>query len=184
MTRELSVILFLCVVCLFCSLGLFAPEWSQGLFALCLLSVCWHEDIIVILSPVSLSVAWDVRVIRVISLGVLISFGVSGYLGLCGYYFRRAFWDGSVIITSVGFDRVRTLHLALIRFALLLPVWSCDLVVIRCFLGLDMLGLWALSVRFCGVLMVIGLGGLLGYLGLLMLVRSLNLLDLYMWLGL
>ena len=36
-----------------------------GLFALCLLSVCRH-DIIVILSPVSLSVAWDVRVIRVI----------------------------------------------------------------------------------------------------------------------
>jgi hypothetical protein len=37
-----------------------------GLFALCLLSVCLHEDVIVILCPVSLSVVWDIRVIRVI----------------------------------------------------------------------------------------------------------------------
>jgi len=75
----------------------------------------------VILCLVSLSVAWDVRVIRVIW-GFSFIRGFSGYLGLCGYCFRRAFRDGSVIITSVGFDRVRTLHLALIRFALLLPV--------------------------------------------------------------
>ncbi len=38
----------------------------MGLFALCLLSVCLHEDIIVILCPVSLSVVWDIRVIMVI----------------------------------------------------------------------------------------------------------------------
>ncbi len=31
-------------------------------------------------------------------------------------------FDGSVIIASVGFDRVRTLHLAFISFSLLLPV--------------------------------------------------------------
>jgi membrane-bound ClpP family serine protease len=60
-------------------------------------------------------------------------------------------------ITSVGFDRVRTLQLGFISFALLLWVWSYDLVVIRCFWVLDILGLWGLSVRFCGVFMVIRL---------------------------
>ncbi len=74
-----------------------------------------------IVCPVSLSVVCDIRVIRVIW-GFNFIRGFSGYLGLCGYYFRRAFRDGSVIITSVGFDLVRTLHLALIRFAFLLPV--------------------------------------------------------------
>ncbi len=34
--------------------------------ALCFLSVCLHEDIIVILCPVSLSVVWHVRVTRII----------------------------------------------------------------------------------------------------------------------
>ncbi len=36
-------------------------------------------------------------------------------------------FDGSVIITSVGFDRVRTLHLTFISFSLLLP---CDGVIL------------------------------------------------------
>ena len=39
---------------------------------------------------------------------------------ICGYIFVIAFRDGSVIITSVGFDRVRTLQLGFISFALLL----------------------------------------------------------------
>ena len=45
-----------------------------------------------------------------------------GFLGFCGYIIVMAFRDGCVIITSVGFDRVRTLQLAFISFALLLPV--------------------------------------------------------------
>jgi hypothetical protein len=80
--------------------------------------VCLHEDIIVILCPVSLSVVWDIRVIRVIWGFYLIrGFGFLGFF--CGYYFVVAFRDGSVIITSVGFDRMRTLQFALISFALL-----------------------------------------------------------------
>jgi hypothetical protein len=50
-----------------------------------------------------------------------------------------------VIITSVGFDRVRNLMLAFTSFALCAftssVIVSCDLVVSRCFLGLDILGL-------------------------------------------
>jgi hypothetical protein len=75
----------------------------------------------VILSPVSLSEAWDVRVIRVIwGFNFIERFRV--FTVFCGYNFRRAFRDCSVFITSVGFDRVRTLPLAFISFALLLPV--------------------------------------------------------------
>ncbi len=92
----------------------------MGLFALCLLSVCLHEDIIVILSPVLGSVVWIIKAIRVIFGFYVI--GGFGYWVFCGYKFRRAFRDGSVIITSVGFDRVRTLHFAFLSFALLLPV--------------------------------------------------------------
>ena len=76
MTTDLRVILFLWVVCLFCSLGYLRQSDLLGLFALCFLSVCLHEDIIVILCPVSLSVVWDIRLIRVIW-GFFISLGVS-----------------------------------------------------------------------------------------------------------
>ena len=58
-----------------------------------------------ILFRFSLSVVWDIRVIRVIWGFYLIrGFGFLGFF--CGYYFVVAFRDGSVIITSVRFDRL------------------------------------------------------------------------------
>jgi hypothetical protein len=63
---------------------------------------------------------WVIRVIRVIC-GFYVIRGF-GYWFFCGYKFRRVFRDGSVIITSVAFDRMRTLHFAFLSFALLLPV--------------------------------------------------------------
>ena len=55
----------------------------MGLFALCLLSVCLREDIIVILCPVSLSVVLDIRVIRVIWGFYLIrGFGFLGFFAV------------------------------------------------------------------------------------------------------
>jgi hypothetical protein len=117
-TRDVRFIWFLWAVCLFCSLELFAPERQLGLVALCLLSVYLHQDSIVILCPVSLFVVWDIRIFRVIWGFYLISgFGFLGFF--CGYIFVIAFQDGSVFIASVGFDRVRTLQLAFISFALL-----------------------------------------------------------------
>ncbi len=72
-TRDVKAIWFLWAVCLFCSLGLFASEWS----------VCLQEDIIVISCSVSLSVVSDIRVIRVILGFYLIrGFGVLGFFAV------------------------------------------------------------------------------------------------------
>jgi hypothetical protein len=67
----------------------------------------------VILSPVSLSVAWDVRVIRVISLGV---FGLFGFVRLL---FRRLFEMVDFLIVINGL-RVNVFILQLLRFLALL----------------------------------------------------------------
>jgi hypothetical protein len=53
----------------------------------CLLSVRLHEDIIVIFCPVSLSVVWDIRVIRVIW-GFYFIRG-AGFLGFFAILFFR-----------------------------------------------------------------------------------------------
>jgi hypothetical protein len=50
---------------------------SRGLFGLCALSLCLHEGVIVILSPVSLSLLYIMMVI----FGLVISLGVFGLLG-------------------------------------------------------------------------------------------------------
>jgi hypothetical protein len=52
-------------------------------------------------------------------LGFLFNLGFWVFMVICGYIFVIAFRDGSVIITSVGFDRVRTLQLGFISYALL-----------------------------------------------------------------
>jgi hypothetical protein len=73
-------------------------NWAY--FALCLLSVRLHEDIIVILCPVSLSVLWDIRVIRVV----------------WGFYFIRGFgflWFFAVIILLLRFEKEVCLSLVL-----------------------------------------------------------------------
>jgi hypothetical protein len=60
---------------------------------------------------------WNIRVIRIIWGFYL---GFRAFRLFCGFFFVTAFRDGSVIITSVGFDRMRTLQLVFISFALLL----------------------------------------------------------------
>ncbi len=61
---------------------------------------------------------WDIWVNRLMwGFYFIRGFGFLGFF--CGYIFVMAFRDGSVIITSVGFDRVRTLQLGFISFALL-----------------------------------------------------------------
>jgi hypothetical protein len=52
--------------------------------------VCLHEDIIVILSPVSGSLGWVVRVIRVIC-GFYFIWGFRLIRAFCGYNFRERF---------------------------------------------------------------------------------------------
>jgi len=57
-----------------------SDNWA---YLLCLLSVCLHEDIIVILCPVSLFVVWDIRVIRIIRGFYLIrGFGFLGFFAV------------------------------------------------------------------------------------------------------
>ena len=70
-----------------------------------------------ILCP-ALSVVWNIRVIRVVwGFYLIMGFGFLGFFAVV--FFVLAFRDGSVIIASVGLDRMRTLQLAFISFALL-----------------------------------------------------------------